>query len=92
MELFECLQSGSSFRDMKEKWPHFKEDSRNVRLSLLVDGVNLYAHKRAHNVDNNKIPPWLSIKREHIMLTMIILGMCLQEFFFSYSGISLVVF
>ena len=31
---------GSSFRDMEEKWPHFKEEPHNLRIYLLADGVN----------------------------------------------------
>ena len=31
---------GSAFRDMEEKWPHFKEEPRNLRISLAADGVN----------------------------------------------------
>jgi hypothetical protein len=27
---------------------------------------------------NKNIPPWMSIKREHIMLTMIVPGICLH--------------
>ena len=26
-----------SFTDMEEKWPHFKEESRNLRISLDED-------------------------------------------------------
>ena len=31
---------GSTFRDMEEKWPHFKEEPRNIRIYLAADGVN----------------------------------------------------
>ena len=31
---------GSAFRDMEEKWPHFKEEPCNVRIYLAVAGVN----------------------------------------------------
>ena len=34
---------GSAFRDMKEKWPHFKEEPCNIRISLAADGVNPFA-------------------------------------------------
>ena len=34
---------GSAFRDMKEKWPHFKEEPHNLRISLAADGVNPFA-------------------------------------------------
>ena len=71
---------GSAFRNMGEKWPHFKEEPRNIRISLAADGLNPFAHMKYIYtvwpifVINNNIPPWLSIKREHIMLSMIILG------------------
>ena len=70
---------GSSFRDMEEKWPHFKEEPHNLRISLAADGVNPFAQMKSIYMVwpffiNNNIPPWLSIKREHIMLSMIILG------------------
>ena len=31
---------GFSLKYIEEKWPLFKEEPRNVRLSLEVDGVN----------------------------------------------------
>ena len=31
---------GSAFREIKEKYVDFKNEPRNVRLSLAVDGVN----------------------------------------------------
>ena len=71
---------GTAFRDIEEKWPHFKEEPRNHRISLAVDGVNPFAQMKSIYtvwpifVINNIIPPWFSIKREHIMLSMIILG------------------
>ena len=75
---------GSSFRDMEQKWCHFKEEPCNINIYLAIDGVNPLAEMRSVYlvwpifVINNKIPPWLSIKREHIMLSMIIPGiLCL---------------
>ena len=37
----------SAFRDMEEKWPHFKEEPRNLRISLAADGVNPFADMRS---------------------------------------------
>ena len=60
---------GSAFRDMEEKWPHFKEETRNLRISLAADGFNPFAQMKSIYtvwpifVINNNIPPWLSIKR-----------------------------
>ena len=31
---------GYAFKDMEGKWPHFKEEPRNIRISLAADGVN----------------------------------------------------
>ena len=79
---------GFAFRDMEEKWPHFKEP-RNLRISLAAYGVNPFAHMRSIYtvwpifVFYNNIPPRLSIKREYIMLLMIIpVIFCLQLFYF----------
>ena len=74
---------GSAFTDMEEKWPHFKEEPRNLRLSLGADSVNPFGELRSIYsvwpifVINNNIPLWMSIKREHIMLAMIIPGIFL---------------
>ena len=87
-DIIRMLADGSAFRDMEEKWPHFKEEPRNLRISLAAYGVNPFARMKSIYtvwpifVINNNIPPWLSIKRENIMLAMIIPGMCLQQFFF----------
>ena len=56
----------------------FKEEPCNVRISLAVDGVNPFGELRSIYsvwpvfVINNNLPPWMSIKREHTMLTMIV--------------------
>ena len=74
------LADGSAFREMEEKWPHFKEEPRLITISLDADGVNPFSQIKSIYtmwpifVINNNIPPWLSIKREHIMLSMIIPG------------------
>ena len=74
------LEDGSAFREIEEKYVDFKNEPRNGRLSLVVDGVNPFGELRYTYsvwpifVINNNIPPWMSIKREHIMLTMIIPG------------------
>jgi hypothetical protein len=33
---------GSAFRNIKERWPIFKEDPCNAMLSLVDDSVNLF--------------------------------------------------
>jgi hypothetical protein len=71
---------GSTLNFIEEKWPIFKEEPRNVRLSLAADGVNPFGELRSTYsmwpifVINNNLPPWMSIKREHTMLAMIVPG------------------
>jgi hypothetical protein len=71
---------GSALKYIEEKWPIFKEEPRNVRLSLAADGVNPFGELRSTYsvwpvfVINNNLPPWMSIKREHTMLAMIVPG------------------
>ena len=38
---------GSAFRYIEEKWPHFKEEPRNIRIYLATDGVNPFAEMRS---------------------------------------------
>ena len=37
---------GFAFRYMEEKWPHFKEEPRNLRISLAAYGVNPFVEMR----------------------------------------------
>jgi hypothetical protein len=71
---------GSALNYIKEKWPIFKEEPHNVRISLEADSVNpfgelLYTYSVwPVFVINNNLPPWMSIKRENTMLAMIVPG------------------
>jgi hypothetical protein len=76
--------NGSAFREIEEKWEDFKDEPCNVRLSLATDGVNPFGDLTSIYsvwpifVINDNIPPWMSIKREHIMLAMIVPVICLH--------------
>ena len=37
----------SAFRDMEENWHHFKEEPRNLRISLAANGVNPFSHMKS---------------------------------------------
>jgi hypothetical protein len=75
---------GYALREIEEKWADFKDEPRNVRISLASDGVNPFRELRSIYsvwpifVINNNIPPWMSIKREDIMLTMTVPDICLH--------------
>ena len=72
--------NGSTFKQIEETWSHFKEEPHNLKLSLAVDSVNPFGDMRFVYsmwpifVIKNNIPPWMSIKREHIMFPMIVPG------------------
>jgi hypothetical protein len=79
-DVLRMLADSSALNYIEEKWPIFKEEPRNVRLSLAADGVNSFGELRSTYsvwpvfVINNNLPPWMSIKREHTMLAMIVRG------------------
>jgi hypothetical protein len=79
---------GSALNYIEEKWPIFKEEPRNVKLSLAADGVNPFGELRStYSVwpvfdINNSLPPWMLTKREHTMLAMIVPGIELSFIFF----------
>ena len=68
------------YNEIKEEWMGFKHGSHNVMLSLVANNVNSFGVCRFISsvwliyVINNNLPPWMSIKREHIMLEIIVLG------------------
>jgi hypothetical protein len=84
MVFFECMSMVLHLGKLRKKWAYFKYEPRNVRLSFSADGVNPFGELSSIYsvwpifVINNNIPPWMSIKREHIMLTMIVPGICLH--------------
>ena len=39
--------NGTAFRDIDEKWPHFKEEPRNLRISLAAYGVNPFEQMKS---------------------------------------------
>ena len=71
---------GFALNYIEEKWPIFKEEPHNVRLSLAADGVNPFGELCSTYsvwlvfVINNNLPPWMSIKRKHTILAMIVPG------------------
>jgi hypothetical protein len=76
--------NGYAFKEIATKWPEFTDEPHNVRLSLETNSVNPFGELQSIYsvwpifVINNNIPPWMSIKREHIILTMIIPGIYLH--------------
>ena len=68
-------------KHIEDKWPEkFKDEVWNLQLSIAMDGVNSYSlHKTKYYIFlvvliNNNAPPWLSVKNEHLMLPLRVLG------------------
>jgi hypothetical protein len=68
-------------KHIEDTWPdNFKDEVWSLRLSIAMDGFNLYSLQNTNYyifpvvVINNNIPPWFSMKNEHLMLALIVLG------------------
>ena len=76
---------GFALKNIEGKWAIFKDEPHNVRLSLEADGFNPFGELRSTYsvwpifIINNNLPPWITIKRRHTMLTMIIPGIFLKD-------------
>lgn len=62
------------------KWPSFSSDVRNIRLGLAADGFNPFRDLSSRYscwpviLATYNLPPWLCMKQEHLMLTLLIPG------------------
>jgi Transposase family tnp2 len=74
------IHDSPAWKKINEDYPEFASDPRNIRFGLAVDGINPYKLMRAKYstwpvlLINYNIPPWLAIKRAHVMLVMIVPG------------------
>ena len=66
---------------IERKWPEFNADPRNVRLAASSDGFSPHGHFGLSTYTmwpvmlvNYNLPPSLAIKREHIILSVLIPG------------------
>lgn len=63
-----------------KKWPKFSMDPRNLRLGLAIDGFNPFSNLSSRYscwlvmLVTYNLPPGLSMKKENIMLTLLIFG------------------
>ncbi|KAF7128000.1 hypothetical protein RHSIM_Rhsim11G0005200 [Rhododendron simsii] len=69
-----------TWKTIDDKWPSFSAVPRNLRLGLAIDGFNpfwnlslTYSCWLVMLVMYN-LPPWLWMKKENILLTLLILG------------------
>ncbi|KAL5544923.1 hypothetical protein UlMin_008707 [Ulmus minor] len=63
-----------------DKWPTFASDPRNLRLGLATDGFNPFSNLSSTYscwpvmLVTYNLPPWLCMKKENIMLSLLIPG------------------
>ena len=66
---------------MDKKWYEFVMDSSNLRLGLATDGFNPFSNMSSRYscwsvmLVTDNLPPWLCMKKENIMLTLLISGL-----------------
>ncbi|KAL6210819.1 hypothetical protein ACLB2K_016051 [Fragaria x ananassa] len=69
-----------SWKLIDTKWPEFGKEPRNLRLALSSDGFNPYRSLSSKYscwpviLVTYNLPPWLCMKRKHMMLTLLIAG------------------
>jgi hypothetical protein len=71
---------GQSWKEFDSLYPDFAKETRNVRLGLSSDGFNPFGTMSiAHStwpvvLVNYNLPPWMSLKPEYFMLSLLIPG------------------
>ncbi|KAL6133972.1 hypothetical protein ACLB2K_066205 [Fragaria x ananassa] len=69
-----------SWKLIDTKWPEFGREPRNLRLALSSDGFNPHRSLSSKYscwpviLVTYNLPPWLCMKRKHMMLTLLISG------------------
>lgn len=69
-----------AWKHIDAQWPEFGQEPRNLRLGLSTDGVNPFGQRSTKwstwpvLLVNYNIPPWLCIKKGHMILSLIIPG------------------
>jgi hypothetical protein len=67
-------------KHIEEKWPsNFKDEPHSIRFGLAIDGVCPFSFLSSNYsvfqvvLIVYNIPPWMSVRKEHLILTLIIL-------------------
>jgi hypothetical protein len=74
------VHDSKTWAHIDASWPYFASEPCNVRLRLVVDGINPYGEKRNNwstwpiLLLNYNLPPWLVNKKFFVMLILLIHG------------------
>ena len=69
-----------AWKHIEDRWPEFKDEPRFLRLGLAMDGVNPFGVRSSSwstwpvCLVNYNLPPWLAIKKGHLLLSLIVPG------------------
>jgi hypothetical protein len=68
-------------KHIEEKWPSkFKDEPCSITFGLAIDGVCSFSFLNSNysvwpvGLIVYNIPPWMSVRKEHLMLTLIVPG------------------
>lgn len=75
------LVDSKAMKHIVEKWPRkFKDECRNIRLGLAMDGVCPFSFLSSNysvwpvGLIVYNIFPWITVRKEHLMITLIVPG------------------
>ena len=74
----DCL----AFKHINSKWPKFEQEPRYLKMGVGLDGVNPFSMQVSRwsawpiFLIKYNLPPFLSFKKKHLVLSLIILGKC----------------
>ena len=67
-----------AWKHIEKKWLDFVEETRNIHLGLAMDGLNPSGVRSTTwstwpvLLVNYEIPPWLTIKKGHLLLSLLL--------------------
>jgi hypothetical protein len=74
------VTNSKQWRFIDEKWLDFASEPHNIHLGLATDGINPFVEKHSTwstwpvTFLNYNLPPWLTIEKHFLMLSLIIPG------------------
>ncbi|XP_021843900.2 uncharacterized protein [Spinacia oleracea] len=80
VKLLQHPSDGQAWKDFDSEYKQFAKDPRNVRLGITTDGFSPFnSMSIVHStwpviLINNNLPPWMLIKPEFLMLSLLIPG------------------
>lgn len=78
--IFRVPADSPAWKHIEDMYPTFKDEPRNLRLGLAMDGVNPFGLRSSSwstwpvCLVNYNLPPWLAIKKGHLLLSLIVPG------------------